>query len=194
LFHPYCGHGIVATPESTMKTRSTLSAALSLSLLVGLGISSAQAASDAKQFSPAECQPYGQTSTYDTLAIRADGVQNKTTNTNKYTICPIGHDADGSWTEDAGLSVTLLFAYPGNGTIECTLTVGIDTAGIQLPATQTLVASPYIAGLKIINFEEMTGTSEQPGTVVCRLPPGAKLSYIRSTEDAETDTDPPPSS
>ncbi|TNJ33965.1 hypothetical protein [Arenimonas terrae] len=174
-----------------MKTRSTLSAALSISLLSGLALSNAHAANDNKQFSPAECQPYGQTSTYDTLAIRADGVQNKTTNTNKYTICPIVHDADGSWSADSGLTVVLVFAYAGNGTIECTLTVGIDTAGIQLPATQTVAASPFLAGLKIINFTEMSGTSEQPGTVVCRLPPGAKLSYIRSGEEAETDTDPP---
>lgn len=146
----------------------------------------AHSADDRKMFSPGDCQPYGQSSTYDTLAIRADGIQNKTTNTNKYTICPIMHDSESSWTETEGLTTTLIFNYAGNGTIQCTQTVGTDVAGVLPMSTSTLTATqlgPYPT-LKAIYFAEVAGTFEQPATVTCRLPPLAKLVYILAKEQS----------
>lgn len=149
-------------------------------------VAPAHSANDGKMFSPGDCQPYGQSSTYDTLAIRADGVQNKTTNTNKYTICPIMHDSESDWTETEGLSTTLVFNYGGNGTIQCTRTIGTDVAGVLPMSTETITATqlgPYPT-LKTISFIEAAGTHEQPATVTCRLPPLAKLVYVRSNEES----------
>jgi hypothetical protein len=164
--------------------------ATSLTLLMSVYLPTATAANDHKQYSPAGCQPYGQSSTYDTLAIRADGVQNKTTNTNKYVICPIMHDGEGSWTADTGLNTNLVFAYSGNGTIQCTQTVGSDLGGV-LPATSETVNATQLGPypfLKVVSFAAGVGTLEQAATVTCRLPPQAKLSYISANEDVATDS------
>lgn len=156
--------------------------------LCAFHVPTAAAANDHKQYGPAGCQPYGQTSTYDTLAIRADGVQNKTTDTNKYVICALMHDAEGSWSADTGLKTTLVFTYSGTGTIQCTQTVGTDLAGVLPSTSETMTASVLYPSLKIIEFTETAGTHEQAATVVCRLPPQAKLTYIRTEENLATDT------
>jgi hypothetical protein len=150
------------------------------------------ALADSKTVGPSQCQPYGQSSSYDTLAIRADGVQNKTTNTNKYVICPLDRDAESSWTAENGMAMIVYFVYTGNGTIQCTLTVGTDVAGVDDgPVAVSANAVPYVGNLWAIQFEERAGESFQPATMTCRLPPQAKLSFYQYSEDTATNPAPP---
>jgi hypothetical protein len=155
---------------------------------------SAQADSDAKMISPGLCQPYGQTSTYDTLAIRADGIQNKTTNTNKYFICGIGRDGESAWDPEGegGQSMLLYFVYEGNGSIQCTRTIGTDLGDYNVvpgPVSDTVNAVravPY--NLWVATFPEAAGDSFQTATVTCRIPPQAKFSFAQVYEGVGTDT------
>jgi len=157
-------------------------------LAICLSTAPAHAASDSKAIGPGDCQPYGQSSTYETLAIRADGIQNKTTNTNKYIICPINHDTESSWTPDTdGLDMTIYFKHVGTATISCTLTDGQDYDGLVPTVSQTLNATPIVGTIKGVQFSNFGSDGGFSGTVTCRLPPNAKFLTILMEENNTTD-------
>lgn len=163
-------------------------ALLTIAIAAALSISApAKAASDQKYIGPGDCQPYGQSSNYETLPIRADGIQNKTTNTNKYVICPINRDLESSWTSGTdGLDVTVYVNYIGNGTIPCTLTEGQDFDGLVPEGAQTVNAVPVVGSIRAATFTDV-GVGGFSATVTCRLPPQAKFLSIQMEENGTTD-------
>jgi hypothetical protein len=172
-----------------MKSRTAIGPAL-LTALLAIAPTTNVNASDVKNMSLAQCQPYGMTSTYDTLAIRADRIQNKTTNSNKYVICPVDKDAQSGWT-DGTASFAALFDPSVAGTYQCTLTVGsaLAAAGPMVATSQN--AHALEGGLWGVFFNDVAGEYAQAGTMVCRLPPKGSLLLLQLTEDQATD-DPPP--
>ena len=160
------------------------------SLALALVPLSVQSSYDVKFFTPGACQPYGQSSTYDTLAIRADGIQNKTDNSNKYFICGLGRDGEGDWTVTNGHVVSAYFVYNGRGTIQCTRTIGTDLGtypGGAPAVADTLNAVPAGGNLWVVQFTEAVGVSYQSATMTCRLPPQAKFSFAQVVEGVGTD-------
>jgi len=154
-----------------------------------LSVAPVQAASDIKVIGPGNCQPYGQSSTYETLAIRADGIQNKTTNTNKYIICPLDRDSEDGWTPDTnGIEVIAYFNHVGAATISCTLTDGQDFSGLVPTASQTLNATVAEGPIKVVQFNNFGAGNSSSGTMTCRLPPGAKFLTIFMEETSATNT------
>lgn len=167
-----------------MKTLVLLPAAIVVALLTG----ATARGYDQKVISPGACQPYGQSSTYDTLAIRADGVQNKTTNTNKYVICPIDRDQESAWSSGTdGVTLRVYVNRLGSGSISCTFTEGQDFSGLAPTASYTVNAALASGTIWIVQFNDIGISSGLAGTITCRLPPQAKYLTTIIEESGATD-------
>lgn len=147
-------------------------------------------ATDDKRWSGALCSPYGGTKQEDYI-IRGDGIQNASTTANKSVVCAITKDADEGYNDANGHAS--LFVYGTRtikGSVQCVLSKGNAYFGPVVTVTRD-IASATTDWTATFDTADFSGTGATATiTVVCRLPPRAKLAHILLNENNTTNTPP----
>jgi hypothetical protein len=147
-------------------------------------------ATDDKRWSGALCTPYGGTKQEDYI-IRGDGIQNASTTANKSVVCAITKDAEEGYSDANGHAA--LFVYGTRtikGSVQCVLNKGNASFGPVVTVTRDIApaTTDWTATFDAADFSGAGAT--ETITVVCRLPPRAKLAHILWYEDNTTNIAP----
>ena len=162
------------------------SAATCAVLLVCLGASGAQAASDAKGLGASACLPYAPDTSYAELTYSPTGIYNGGT-TNEKVMCTLVRDQDTAYAMD-GLGVAVYYRVLGGTAARMTCTLFIGSTTMQTdPVYTTTVTGDYASGggrdfLLMYGGPQSLELTSLPVTVLCVIPPKTSFGALRYVE------------
>lgn len=160
-----------------------------------LGTASQAGAADSKYYHASGCAPYGATTSWSDLSVRANGLKNISTNA-EYVVCSVGVDSSADeWSIIDSTTAKLQVDFHGfaGDVTRCELYIGSNLNG--LPVSYTMQETRLLDGPYALQFLEIFGNSQTSHTswpsvsLFCRVPPSGSLLSFFVRENSNTTID-----